>query len=533
MSGQYLRFLSSLFFAVAGINLEMTYTPFSGPTVFVSIGTAQEIFRVALMFTPACHSVLYVPQICPAFVDNCYDQYYSTSHHDFVIDPPVWFGNGWISSTVIDDVTKLGDDEEVTQRFFLVEDMTFTNPWFRDVAGTLSMARTRPAFHEISVTLFQKPTEPDTVVLRNTCVEEDIPTWSTKSGSPSLWIFEADSLSLSGAEEVVLGMPILIDPAMTVIVFPGYLRNLLEQGWGLRVSEDGTLWAPCDREITFRINLDDGLAINIRDSYLRFPENLGLMCKLWAQVSELGESMVIGRQLLNSVEKMILDNRDGSIGFVLPSPTVEMRPLISLRTPVRLYRFPSLSYHAEGGFSILFEPVPAESFKGYMLLWTYPRPIPGSFGFRFEFIRNQFEGVLNIADSLLDLGTCGGSFGPSLDPLTGSVMFRCDETGTARSHVVLSEDSEMGTVFLDFEEIGGAAPQPMADEGALNLPASTVVGLSEDGKYQNCSICLEEMKAGDTQQGMNCGHRYHYDCLMTWLNRPTGPKNCPYCRQRS
>ena len=46
--------------------------------------------------------------------------------------------------------------------------------------------------------------------------------------------------------------------------------------------------------------------------------------------------------------------------------------------------------------------------------------------------------------------------------------------------------------------------------------------------HENCSVCLEEygyiMNIAET----NCGHKFHYDCITSWIK--SDKKSCPLCR---
>lgn len=44
---------------------------------------------------------------------------------------------------------------------------------------------------------------------------------------------------------------------------------------------------------------------------------------------------------------------------------------------------------------------------------------------------------------------------------------------------------------------------------------------------QQCTVCLDEWEAGQEALEMPCGHLYHKDCLLPWLERAN---TCPSCR---
>ena len=45
---------------------------------------------------------------------------------------------------------------------------------------------------------------------------------------------------------------------------------------------------------------------------------------------------------------------------------------------------------------------------------------------------------------------------------------------------------------------------------------------------QKCSICLEKL---DSAYSLDCGHHFHYDCLIKWFRSPDSNGTCPLCRQ--
>jgi len=42
-----------------------------------------------------------------------------------------------------------------------------------------------------------------------------------------------------------------------------------------------------------------------------------------------------------------------------------------------------------------------------------------------------------------------------------------------------------------------------------------------------CTICLIELKNGDSAKQLSCDHIFHSDCIDEWLRRK---KACPVCR---
>ena len=47
----------------------------------------------------------------------------------------------------------------------------------------------------------------------------------------------------------------------------------------------------------------------------------------------------------------------------------------------------------------------------------------------------------------------------------------------------------------------------------------------------DCIICLESFKKNDIVSTTNCGHKFHYHCLYSWLINSGNVPTCPHCRK--
>lgn len=52
-----------------------------------------------------------------------------------------------------------------------------------------------------------------------------------------------------------------------------------------------------------------------------------------------------------------------------------------------------------------------------------------------------------------------------------------------------------------------------------------------DEEEEECTICLEAFQHRETIKELPCGHRYHCECLKSWLTTSATP-TCPLCRAR-
>lgn len=75
--------------------------------------------------------------------------------------------------------------------------------------------------------------------------------------------------------------------------------------------------------------------------------------------------------------------------------------------------------------------------------------------------------------------------------------------------------------------LDSSGPPPMAKHDIQNLPS---VGVSRDQVEKNlqCSVCMEDFKLEEQVKQVPCGHLYHRDCIVPWLEMHG---SCPICRK--
>ena len=52
--------------------------------------------------------------------------------------------------------------------------------------------------------------------------------------------------------------------------------------------------------------------------------------------------------------------------------------------------------------------------------------------------------------------------------------------------------------------------------------------IDESSNDHSCVICLDEYEDGDEVRVLKCGHKYHKDCIDTWLKNSV---QCPFCKR--
>jgi hypothetical protein len=67
------------------------------------------------------------------------------------------------------------------------------------------------------------------------------------------------------------------------------------------------------------------------------------------------------------------------------------------------------------------------------------------------------------------------------------------------------------------------------DSTIASLPTAVLKEDDRDdcGGANQCSICLEDLKAGDEVTRLPCKHGYHHACITEWLRNVS---NCPVCK---
>lgn len=79
------------------------------------------------------------------------------------------------------------------------------------------------------------------------------------------------------------------------------------------------------------------------------------------------------------------------------------------------------------------------------------------------------------------------------------------------------------------ERLGDVKSRGMKDEDISKLPTRRYRQKSSDkDSVDECRVCLNGYKTGDTLALLSCKHEYHKDCIKEWLKRNA---SCPICRK--
>ena len=91
------------------------------------------------------------------------------------------------------------------------------------------------------------------------------------------------------------------------------------------------------------------------------------------------------------------------------------------------------------------------------------------------------------------------------------VLFRARPSHRVAEHA----EEESGGAGLSAEEVGGLPCHEFKEDGG-------------GGGGGECSVCLDVFRSGDRCRVLpRCGHRFHAECLDSWLRKS---RRCPVCR---
>lgn len=77
-----------------------------------------------------------------------------------------------------------------------------------------------------------------------------------------------------------------------------------------------------------------------------------------------------------------------------------------------------------------------------------------------------------------------------------------------------------------FQQHQPQGPPPAAKKAVENLPMIQIQAKHVEDKAE-CAVCKDEFKEGENAANLPCGHLYHKDCIVPWLEQHN---TCPTCR---
>lgn len=88
---------------------------------------------------------------------------------------------------------------------------------------------------------------------------------------------------------------------------------------------------------------------------------------------------------------------------------------------------------------------------------------------------------------------------------------------------VTSFDQLLNQLFQQHQPQG---PPPTAKKVVENLPMIQIQAKHVEDKAE-CAVCKDEFSEGENVANLPCGHLYHKDCIVPWLEQHN---TCPTCR---
>lgn len=87
------------------------------------------------------------------------------------------------------------------------------------------------------------------------------------------------------------------------------------------------------------------------------------------------------------------------------------------------------------------------------------------------------------------------------------------------------------TLLLEAQRAAGKEPEPFHLAEKSELVARLLALRNADSSAgSQCAVCLEAYESGVLLRVLPCGHRFHVECIDSWLLRRSAA--CPYCSSR-
>jgi hypothetical protein len=119
-------------------------------------------------------------------------------------------------------------------------------------------------------------------------------------------------------------------------------------------------------------------------------------------------------------------------------------------------------------------------------------------------------------------GLCNncGVFGKLFE---GGLCEDCYEDSIEKQNDYAYGEGEEEGVSLKDQHIDDYVPFRRSLEYALEK----IIPYDYNGEPVTCTVCMEQIKNGDTVVNLPCFHQFHGKCIYKWLQNN---ENCPVCR---
>ena len=508
MIARAVSFLTIIPACIAKLELEGRYSVFSGIVVDAELGGQR--LRVALDFNSR-YSTFHSESTCPMFVDSCYDG--STAQID---RGHVWSVHGGREqgNPAVDTLT-IGGSEMKNFRFILRSKWNPMYMEFIEVGGVVGMRRNTHflrnrvlSIRDTSCTSFGFELK----ALKNTLHPPLLDSFRFVPTVDDAWAFRA-SFS-SGDAEIVSDAMVKYDPGMESLIIPLRYKERFLDSLPMFYEEDreGNLYLVCyPGALNLAFSSPSTGLIRIASDQLfdrTTPSPYTILCKTRIVFRE-EDVIVIGRILTRSTSRIILDYREGRIGFGRFDDS--RIPFENAHALVPLFSDPVVS---NGRISFAWSD---SKQRGLVLLDRDPsvQRVDSEETTVYKFHRTDFDET-NVGEQLVSINAQSVMMG---EYPNGGLELRITEGGI-KSVTVIRE--QLTVLVIIKSKIKRRSIRSLA------LPPRTVAG--EQRESQSCAICMEEYVVGQCQQKLsNCDHKFHYECIKNWLEY--GTATCPECRK--
>ena len=106
---------------------------------------------------------------------------------------------------------------------------------------------------------------------------------------------------------------------------------------------------------------------------------------------------------------------------------------------------------------------------------------------------------------------------------------RAMESGASIEISVDLEDDEADIIPSGHRTRGPSISFPSQFRGHARRVSSGILDiLKKIDAEPECSICMDDLNKGDAMGQLECGHAFHKQCIVDWLE---GNASCPMCRK--
>ena len=334
---------------VCGLDLEATYSAFSGLVAEVQVGTPPTSIRVSLDFSNQAETYLFNGEFdCPPFVGDCYNPIDRLdSHADCSESLPQYLRDWGVCRTITDNFISGSDIFAV--KIDVLSKCVPSSVRFREVAGIVGLNKLAPLLS------LRKRSDGIPGVVVSSDISDVIPSLSFVDSKFKANVFFCEGECMFGES-----IDVRFDPNVQIMSVPA---DLLIRGQRSLL--------PCNTpRLSMAIHITGGGVINIPSSLLLDWDEIDPETYQLAIAAYSGSELVIGRQLIEAVESVVIDGREGKIGFEIASnfPLVVPPYFGALRMPLIPVFSSQIRIGEDGGLEV---PVVVGS-DGFVLVSDQP-----------------------------------------------------------------------------------------------------------------------------------------------------------------